>query len=71
LHQFAADRLIVVALRDPYELENFPEIATYVCSYSFRPSAARAAADILLGRTQPGGQTPVSVPNTELAAKGI
>ena len=71
LHQFAADRLIVVALRDPYELENFPEIATYVCSYSFRPSAAQAAADILLGRRQPGGQTPVSVPNTELAAKGI
>lgn len=69
LHRLAADRLIVVALRDPYELENFPEIAAYVCSYSFRPSAAQAAADILMGRIAPRGHTPVTVPNTELAAK--
>ena len=69
LHRLAADRLIVIALRDPYELANFPEIATYVCSYSFRASAAQAAADILLGRIAPRGHTPVTVPDTELAAK--
>jgi len=69
LHRLAADRLIVAALRDPYELANFPEIATYVCSYSFRASAAQAAADILLGRIAPRGHTPVTVPDTELAAK--
>ena len=69
LHRLAADRLIVIALRDPYELANFPEIATYVCSYSFRASAAQAAADILLGRIAPRGHTPVTVSDTELAAK--
>ena len=71
LHRLAPDRLIVLALRDPYELENFPEIATYVCAYSFRPCAARAAADILPGRIQPVGETPVTVPGTELAAKAM
>lgn len=68
LHRLAGERLIVVALRDPYELANFPEIAAYVCSYSFRPAAARAAADVLLGRIEPRGQTPVTVPSTELKA---
>ena len=68
LHRLAGERLIVAALRDPYELANFPEIATYVCSYSFRPAAARAAVDVLLGRIEPRGQTPVTVPNTELKA---
>ena len=50
LHEVAQERLIVVALRDPYELADFPEIGTYLCSFSFRPCAAQAAADVLLGQ---------------------
>ena len=64
----AGDRLIVVALRDPYELANFPEIDSYVCSFSFRPSAAQAAAQALLGEAAPGGRSPVSVPGTDVKA---
>ena len=68
LRDAAADRLIVVALRDPYELAEFPDIDCYVCAFSFRPSAARAAADVLLGRVEASGRSPVSVPGTDLAA---
>ena len=68
LHEAAAERLIVVGLRDPYELANFPEIGCYVCAFSFRPCAARAAAEVLLGQINPSGKTPVSVPGTELEA---
>ena len=68
LHQAAAERLIVLGLRDPYELADFPEIGCYVCSFSFRPCAARAAADVLLGRVEARGKSPVSVPGTELEA---
>lgn len=68
LREAAAERLIVVALRDPYELADFPDIDCYLCSFSFRPSAAQAAADVLLGRVEASGRTPVSVPGTELAA---
>ena len=71
LHRLAGDRLIVTALRDPYELADFPEIAAYVCSYSFRPAAAQAAVDVLLGRVAPRGKTPVTVPNTELSASAV
>ena len=65
LQAAAGDRLIVVALRDPYELADFPEIGTYVCSFSFRPCAARAAAEALLGVFEASGRSPVSVPGTE------
>ncbi len=68
LHEAAGQRLIVVALRDPYELAHFPAIDTYVCAFSFRPCAARAAADVLLGRVKAYGRSPVSVPGTELRA---
>ncbi len=68
MHDAAADRLIVVALRDPYELASFPDINCYVCSFSFRPSAARAAADVLLGRIDASGRSPVNVPGTDVVA---
>jgi len=68
LQEAAGDRLIVVALRDPYELADFPEVGTYVCSFSFRPPAAQAAAEVLLGEAEPGGRSPVSVPGAELEA---
>ena len=68
LHQSAGERLVAVALRDPYELADFPEIGTYICAYSFRPCAAQAAAEVLLGETEARGRSPVSVPGTELEA---
>ncbi len=68
LHHAAGERLLVVALRDPYELADFPEVGTYVCSFSFRPCAAQAAAEVLLGETEASGRSPVSVPGTEVQA---
>lgn len=68
LHEAAGERLIVVGLRDPYELARFPQIESYVCTFSFRPCAAQAAADALLGKFAASGRSPVSVPGTELEA---
>ena len=68
LHEAAPERLVVLGLRDPYELAAFPEIGTYVCSFSFRPCAARAAAEVLLGEFEAGGRSPVSVPGTDVNA---
>ena len=52
----------------PTNWRDFPEIGTYVCSFSFRPPAAQAAAEVLLGEAEPGGRSPVSVPGAELEA---
>jgi beta-N-acetylhexosaminidase len=63
----AKDKLIVVALRDPYELSHL-NVPTYVCAFSFRPCAAQAAVDVLCGDVKPRGFTSVSVPGTNLRA---
>ncbi len=64
LHSRFGARLIIVALRDPYELAALPAITTYLCAFSFRPSAARAAAEALAGEVVPSGKTPVSAQMT-------
>ena len=56
------DRLAVIALRDPYELAQFPQVGTYLCTCSSRPCAAEAAADVVVGRRPALGTLPVSVP---------
>ena len=68
LHAAAGERLIVMALCEPYELAGFPDIAGYICAISFRPCAALAAADVLLGRASARGKSPVTVPGTEVRA---
>lgn len=68
LNRLAPDRLLAVALRDPYQLAEYADIDAFVCSFSFRPCAALAAAELLLGEIEPRGRTPVSVPGTELKA---
>lgn len=60
--------LIVVALRDPYELVNFPDVRTYLCAFSFRPCAAQAAAEALFGEQPASGKSPVSIPGTGIKA---
>jgi len=58
----ASDRVAVIALRDPYELADIVGVNTYLCAFSSRPCAAQAAADVVLGKTEPRGKSPVSVP---------
>jgi beta-N-acetylhexosaminidase len=62
------ERLIVAALRDPYELSALGDLDTYICAFSFRPSACRALAEVLCGERQAVGKTPVTIPNTEFTA---
>jgi len=68
LMTIAPERLLVVALRDPYELGILPDVPAYVCAFSFRPCAADAAAQGICGEFQPVGHTPVSVPEADLDA---
>jgi beta-N-acetylhexosaminidase len=42
------DSVIVIALRSDYELAHFPELPTYICTYSSRACSAIAAAHALL-----------------------
>lgn len=54
--------LIVVSLRNPYDLAAFPEVPCYLAAYSFRPPAMQALAKVLLGELKPKGVLPITIP---------
>ncbi|HZT40544.1 MAG TPA: beta-N-acetylhexosaminidase [Chthonomonadaceae bacterium] len=62
LIQACGDRLIVVGLREPYDLRRFPDIPNYLCAYGSRPCQLEALTDALCGIYQPAGRLPVTVP---------
>ncbi|MEM9424491.1 MAG: glycoside hydrolase family 3 N-terminal domain-containing protein [Spirochaetota bacterium] len=45
--QATRDRLLILALRSPYDLPEFADALCYVCTYSGRSCAAQAAAEFL------------------------
>lgn len=61
--------VIVVALGNPYDLAAFPQVKTYLATYSVRAPCCAAAAKILCGALTPAGRLPVSIPR--LAPRGV
>jgi beta-N-acetylhexosaminidase len=55
-------RLIAVALRMPYDLAAYPEVATFICTYSVLPPAMEALADAIFGEIPFRGRLPVTIP---------
>ena len=47
--------VVVVAVRDPYDIAYVTDAPTYVATYSFRAVALESLARVLLRRGQPGG----------------
>ncbi len=54
-------RLVVAALRNPFDLNAFPEIGTYLASYENKPLSLRSLAKVLMGKITPVGRLPVHV----------
>jgi len=50
---------IVVAARDPYDFRVFPEARSFICSYSHRPEALQALAEVITGAAPGKGKLPV------------
>jgi beta-N-acetylhexosaminidase len=63
--------LIVVGLRDPYDIAYLVKVPCYLASYSSTDAALDALARVLLGRLTPEGRLPVDIPpSAEPAAIG-
>jgi beta-N-acetylhexosaminidase len=62
-------RVLVVALRDPYELADLPDVTDYLCTFGPRWCSAEAAAAVLFGEAEPMGASPVSVPGADVRAR--
>lgn len=54
--------VVVVGLREPYELASFPGVNAYVAAYNYRNCGFQAAADVIFGDLNPFGLLPVTVP---------
>ncbi|MEV4678785.1 MULTISPECIES: glycoside hydrolase family 3 protein [Actinomadura] len=54
--------VVVIAVRDPYDIAWFPEAPTYLATYSYTAEALRSAAKALFGETVPRGRLPVAIP---------
>ncbi|MEU7904907.1 glycoside hydrolase family 3 N-terminal domain-containing protein [Actinoplanes sp. NPDC049118] len=54
--------VVVVAVRDPYDLAAFPEVTTYLATYSHTGVSMESLAKVLLGTERPRGKLPVELP---------
>lgn len=55
-------KVILIALRLPYDLAVFPTAPTYLCTYSIQEPSMRAVAKALFGYGTMPGKLPVSIP---------
>lgn len=67
LHRRVGDRLIVLAVGDPYDLLGFPEVQAYLLAYGSDAPSLDAAARVLLGLSRPRGRLPITLPGLHRA----
>jgi beta-N-acetylhexosaminidase len=54
--------VIVVAVRDPYDIAYLPGVKTYLATYSYSPVAIESAVRLITGEVAPSGKLPVDIP---------
>ena len=59
LMSVASEKIAVVAIGNPYVIESFPEIQTYLCTYSLSPNSELSAVKAIFGDIQPTGKLPI------------
>jgi beta-N-acetylhexosaminidase len=63
--------LVGVSFGNPYLLQNFPKLQTYVVAYGDMPSLQQAAARALVGQIDVTGTLPISLPGLYPRGTGI
>lgn len=53
--------LIVLAIRNPYDLESFPEVSTYLTTYDYSQANLLVASEVLAGKHIATGVLPISL----------
>jgi beta-N-acetylhexosaminidase len=63
--------LVGISFGNPYLLQSFPEMRTYVVAYGDMPSLQQAAAGAVLGQIDVTGKLPISLPGLYPRGTGI
>jgi beta-N-acetylhexosaminidase len=64
-------KLVVASTRNPYDLNEFQEVKTYLCVYENRPVAMESLAKVLTGGKRAKGRLPVSISELYPAGSGL
>ena len=67
----ASGRTLVVAMGSPYLITGFPQIETYLCTFSSVPVSEISAAKALFGEIPISGRLPVSLPGVAERGSGL
>ncbi|MEU2613109.1 glycoside hydrolase family 3 protein [Micromonospora sp. NPDC007271] len=57
--------VVVVAVRDPYDIAYLPGVTTYLATYSYTRAAMDTLVRALYGELSPGGRLPVTIPTAD------
>ncbi|RCI04969.1 hypothetical protein CU098_012139 [Rhizopus stolonifer] len=64
-----AEKLIVVAVINPYDLMVFPQVDTFIVTYEYTPPAHEAFVRLVFGEIETHSKLPVTIPNTNSTSK--
>src|SRR5208282_1427778 len=69
--EHAASRTVVLAMGNPYLIQDFPAIENYVCAFSNATVSETAAVQALFGEVPISGHLPVTIPGIASRGDGI
>ena len=64
-------KTVVAAMGNPYVIGQFPEIQTYLCTYSSMKVSENSAVKAMFGEIAISGRLPVSIPNITERGTGL
>jgi beta-N-acetylhexosaminidase len=67
----AADRTVVLAMGNPYVVQDFPAIENYVCAFSNATVSETAAVKAIFGEIAIDGHLPVTIPGIASRGEGL
>ncbi len=54
--------VVVVGMRNPYDVKDFLDVGTYIAAYGFRDCSMQAVTEVIFGSLKPSGVLPVTIP---------
>jgi beta-N-acetylhexosaminidase len=67
----AAERTVVLAMGNPYVVQDFPAIENYVCAFSNATVSETAAVKAIFGEIPISGHLPVTIPGIASRGEGL
>ncbi|MCU1285131.1 MAG: glycoside hydrolase, family 3-like protein [Acidobacteriales bacterium] len=69
--KIAGRKTAMVAMGNPYLANDFPDVQTYICTFSNSPTSETAAAKALFGEIPFRGKLPITLPNIAVRGTGL